>query len=63
MINPDEIPYEVEMAFYGSWIKGNQTMAAAIAAAINAWPRGSVQRNWDDERWLDLPLPDGGKDD
>lgn len=72
MIRADQIPDEVVKAAVSAYdyassdvyTSAEQDMAAAIAAALNAWP-GAVKgyRVDDGKPWVKLPLPQEARDD
>jgi len=64
VIHPDQIPDEVveaalhayDMSFKNDYTTGEQDIAEAIAAAINAWPDAEMRPTFNPSRII-LPLP------
>lgn len=64
MIKPEQIPDEVvdaaKEAWYANQHRGTQDrIALTIAAALNAWPDGTVSKFEWGKAFINLPLPHG----
>jgi hypothetical protein len=55
MIKSEQIPDEVVEAFVDAYYAKDMTRKAAIAAAINAWPRMEIHTDGTED-WIELTL-------
>ena len=55
MIKAEQIPDEVVEAFVDAYYAKDMTRKAAIAAAINAWPRMEIRTDGTED-WIELTL-------
>jgi hypothetical protein len=71
MIRAEQIPDEVveaalhayDMSFKNDYTTGEQDIAAAIAAALNAWPGAEVVEWYHADKTLIFPLPQEPRDE
>jgi hypothetical protein len=55
MIKSEQIPDEVVEAFVDAYYAKDMTRKAAIASAINAWPRMEIHTDGTED-WIELTL-------